>query len=463
MSVTRRDVLKRSAVGAGVLVFGNSASLFTAGAASAAAPGGYGPLVADPAGILDLPPGFSYTVVSQVGDAMTNGLPTPDRFDGAGAFPGSARTVHLVRNHEQSTAGTPPVAASPLLTYDAAAAGGTTTAVLGADNVALDVYVSLAGTVNNCAGGMTPWGTWLSCEENESKAGSTFTRDHGYVFEVDPFDPTHNQTPVPLTALGRFPHEAVTVDPASGTLYLTEDAGNPNGLVYRFTPNSPLGGYGSLRDGGVLEAMACSRRGTHVPDLSIFELPGVELDVTWKPVPDPSALVLTSTRKQFVHPADTAAPGGTITRSRKLEGAWWGDGRAYIVASFARTTDGSMAQHDGQVWSFDPLTQKLRLEVRLAVNPDPAGPDFGDAPDGPDNLTVSPYGGLLLAEDGEGVQHLLTVDSKGRASLFARNHRDDSEFAGVVFSPDRQTLFASIQQPGITFAITGPFARTSRH
>jgi secreted PhoX family phosphatase len=116
-------------------------------------------------------------------------------------------------------------------------------------------------------------------------------------------------------------------------------------------------------------------------------------------------------------------------------------------------SDGSVAEHDGQVWVLDPHRQTLTLEVFLPVNPDPTS----DQPDGPDNITVSPYGGLFLAEDGSGVQHLLSIDKNGNATVFARNRISASEFTGVNFSPDGDTLFANIQDQGLCFAITGPF------
>ena len=292
---------------------------------------------------------------------------------------------------------------------------------------------------------MTPWGTWLTCEETETKAGASggaITKDHGWVFEVDPARPANNIDPTPLTGLGRFAHEAVVVDPQRGHLYLTEDASGPNGLVYRFTPNDRRPHYGALRAGGTLDAMTCSDGGTHVPDLSVYTEPGTELSVAWIVVPDPLATT-TSIRKQFTN--------DQVTRSRKFEGTWWAGGRAYIVCSFARLSDGSAAEHDGQVWSYDPKSGRLRLEVRFEVNADPDS----DAPDGPDNITVSPYGGLFLAEDGEGVQHLFGVTPDGASYPFARNALNTEEFTGVCFAPDRQTMFANMQTPGITFAIIG--------
>ena len=273
------------------------------------------------------------------------------------------------------------------------------------------------------------------------------------MFEVDPYDMDANRDPRPIKAMGRYAHEALVIDPDTGTTYLTEDAGNPNGLLYRWTPPEealPLG-RGVLRtladDAGALEAMKASQDGAHVPDLSVAKVPGTTYDVRWVAVPDRDA-ASTSTRKQF--------SDGQITRSRKLEGMWWGDGGAYFVCSFARLTDGSAAQHDGQIWFLDPLAQTIELKLHFAYTPEDQDTD----PDGPDNITVSAYGGLIIAEDGEGRQHLVGSTESGETFFFARNEIDgDSEFAGPTFSRDKKTLFVGIQEPGYVLAIQGPFTR----
>lgn len=436
MTISRRDLITRGAVGAGILATGNLAALLSASPAGAAA---LGPLVPDPAGLLDLPAGFAYTIVDQTGQPLVGqpGAFVPDRHDGTAAFRARSDGTYLVRNQEQGGATAFPAVADPAFTYDPGATGGTTTVQLDRNGVVVDEYVSLAGTISNCAGGATPWGTWLSCEETESTAG----RGHGWVFEVDPANRANNTNPTPLTALGRFPHEAAIIDPRQGHVYLTEDASSPFGLVYRCVPNDTTQAYGALRNGGTLSAMRCTTRGAnpqHVPNLNVVTRPGTELDVTWVPVPDPSAAT-TSTRKQF---ADTE-----ITRSQKFEGMWWADGRAYIVVSF------SAGVHAGQVWSYKPENGTLRLEVFFGLK------DVNNPGESPDNITAAPNGGLFLCEDGDGTQYVLAVDRGGRMAPFARNARDDSEFTGACFSPDGRTMFVNIQAPGVTFAITGPFRR----
>lgn len=454
--VSRRWVLTRSAsAGAGIALSGAVPGLFGSALARRRGEAGYGPLVADPAGVLSLPEGFSYKVVARSGvTLLEGGEPTPDDPDGTAAFVrrGGAGSV-LVNNHEIGGGERFRVPAIPQFTYDPLAGGGTTNIEVDRDGNRLREYVSLAGTHNNCAGGLTPWQTWITCEETErSPAGSTVR--HGYCFEVDPYDQEANRDPRPLRALGRFAHESVAVDPHSHVIYQTEDASNPNGLLYRWTPPAhalPLG-RGALRaladDAGELHALrALTKGGAFVADLSVFTQPGTELDVEWVAVPDRDATTTSTRRQAYDRP---------VTRSRKLEGMWWGDGGAYFVASFARAGDGSAAQHDGQVWFIDPDSESIELKLWFAYTP----ADQDGDPDGPDNITVSPFGGVILAEDGDGRNHLVGATDDGETYFLARNElAGDSEFTGPTFSHDRRILFANVQSPGHVFAITGPFRR----
>ena len=455
--LSRRSVLGRSAAGLGIALSGNLGGLFgseaVAGDRRHPREPGYGPIVDDPARLLSLPAGFSYAIVAQSGvTRLDSGEPTPSDPDGTASFPRRHGGSILVNNHEVGSDEAYPVPRIPGFVYDPAAGGGTTTIEVDRHGNRIREYVSLAGTQNNCAGGKSPWGTWLTCEEAESLTGQT--KPHGYVFEVDPHDQRANHDPRPIKAFGRYAHEALVIDPDSGTVYLTEDAGTPNGLLYRWTPPEdclPLR-RGSLRsladDAGTLDAMkAFTADGVHVPDLSVATDPGTTYRVGWMTVPDRDATT-TSTRKQFA--------AGDITRSRKLEGMWWGDDGAYFVCSFARTTDGSAAQHDGQVWFIDPCEETIELKLHFAYTPT----DQDGDPDGPDNITVSAYGGLIIAEDGDGVNHLVGANRRGEAFFFARN--DDpanAEFTGPNFSPDRRILFANVQEPGYVYAIRGPFRR----
>lgn len=455
MSLSRRDFLNRSAL-AGLFIAG-STEMFTgrvaAGEADYQERPGYGPLVDDPAGVLALPAGFAYTIVSQAGKTrLDTGEFTAGKHDGTGAFAGRGGGTALVNNHE--IGGPPAEAEFPVphldgLVYDPGSAGGCTVIETDRDGGRQREFVGIAGTSTNCAGGVTPWGTWLTCEETETRAGQDgATRDHGYVFDVDPRDPRANRNPRPIKALGRYSHEATCVDPRRGDIYLTEDASGPNGLIYRWRPpqdyrqgKARLHALGATA--GTLAALAATdAAGRHVDDLSRATKVGTTYRVSWQPVPDRDARE-TSTRAQFAV--------SDVTRARKLEGAWWGDGGAYIVSSFAR--EESPAPHDGQIWFYDPKRAVLTLRARFGLNPDPSKEG---AFDGPDNITVSPYGGVIVAEDGEGLQHLVGVTDRGEHYPVARNEVD-GEFTGPVFGQNRRILFANVQSPGTMFAITGPW------
>jgi secreted PhoX family phosphatase len=408
---------------------------------------GYGPLVVDPNGLLDLPKGFSYRVLSREGDSMGASL-VPGSHDGMAAFRAPAGGTWLVRNHEVDGEdveedGVLPVPHVAGKIYDPEGVGGTTTLLVGRDGQLLDQRVSLAGTTTNCAGGVTPWDTWLTCEEDDG----TLAKPHGYVFEVDP---RLGGNPNPIKAMGRFEHEAVSFD-RHGRAYLTEDAGGPFGCLYRFAPKKPGRGCGSLHAGGKLTAMKVAGIDT---DLSIVQDAGLVLPVSWIDVPN-------------VDPGDDDAPVreqvilAGATPIQKAEGLWTGlDGSVWFVSSRGDGPDAedeedrSAAVHAGQIWKYDPHAGTIELVVIF-----PGGSPY----DGPDNITVSPYGYALACTDGEDDQYLVGVNEAGDTFEFAKNPAGDDEFAGATFSPDGETLYVNIQgQPALTFAVVGPFGRRSR-
>ena len=442
----RRSFLKHAGI-----VAGAAAIPFTALNARTASPShavrrghtaGYGPLfpVADETTglpLITLPRGFKYLTFGWTGDPLTSGGPTPGAHDGMAAFTAGNGLTRIVRNHERGT-GVP--FASGDATYDSRAAGGTTTLLFDTHKgELLSAHASISGTIRNCAGGATPWGTWLTCEETFDHTGMP----HGYIFEV-PADGTGD--PTPLRAMGRFSHEAVAVDPATGFVYETEDSGNSSGL-YRFVPD--VGG--ELARGGRLDMLKVI--GTDQANLTGAFANGTTWDVEWVEIGTPDNPAATGVSGNFVWSQGRAQGAATFAR---LEGAWYGnDAKIYIVS----TSGGGSGR--GQVWEYDPREEVLRM---LFQSPGPA------VLNAPDNICVSPRGGLVLCEDGDDEEYLHGLTTDGEIFQFAKNiavlngeHNGivgdftGSEWAGACYSPDGKWLFANLQGPGITFAITGPW------
>ncbi len=422
---------------------------------------GYGPLgpVADQNGdaILALPAGFSYVTFGKTGSPLgTDGLVHPRNHDGMGAFAGPDGTVRLIRNHEnRNDAGdaTLGVSGPSETTYDARAFGGTVT--MDFDPVArelVNAFVSLSGTTVNCAGGVAFQGSgWITCEEAVSGPGNGFAEKHGYPFLV-PVDAGGSVLAVPLRAMGRFKHEAVAVDPTTGVVYETEDDGDNSGF-YRYVPDDPT----DLGAGGGLQMLGIVARPNY--DAIRNQQVGRPLSVRWIDVDDPDPDLEGNASSVFDQGADA---GGA--RFNRLEGIWWGDERCY----FSSTAGGNAGR--GQVWEYRPNGEPGGTLTLVFESP------AGSVLDGPDNLTVTPRGGLVVCEDdtgGEAEPHplapgitnanrLIGLDSDGRPFELAVNRLSSSELAGACFSPDGETLFVNVfgnQEPGsgMTCAITGPW------
>jgi uncharacterized protein len=448
VGVSRRRFLRGAAVAAGAAAFSpfDALAARTAGAAvqKHAFSVDYGPLfpVRDQTTgleLLRLPRGFEYLSHSWRGDAMSDGLATPGAHDGMAAFHRDKRVI-VVRNHEQGSFSGK--FADPA--YDPDANGGTSNLVFDPNSGKfVESWASLSGTIRNCAGGPTPWTTWLTCEETTAINPTSGVR-HGYILEVSA---TGSGDPEPMKAMGRFSHEAVAVDPATGWVYETEDA-NPSGL-YRFIPDAA----GDLAAGGRLEMLVIDDGGY---DTRTDPIGTTYESTSWVPIDNPDwAPGQPSTVQQGI------ARGGAVFS--RLEGIWYGDGKLYIVS----TSGGPIGQ--GQIFEYEPATGAMRV---LYASP------AADILNNPDNITVSPRGGIVLCEDGSGLEYLHGLTPDGEIFRFAQNNivvpaggipgkpaiapgdYTGSEWAGATFEPKNGNwLFVNIQSPGVTFAITGPWKK----
>lgn len=459
MKITRRELCARVgaiATGFAGLRHGLAADSAKINTPSEARP--YGELMPDPAGVLDLPKGFRYQIFSRTGETMDDGLLVPPWHDGMAAFPGPAGKTILVRNHEVSVGegnvgafGDHNELAKDFprdLFYDPgkgrhAALGGTTTLVYDTRTQRLEKHsLSLTGTVRNCAGGPTPWQSWITCEETVLRAGEPLSRDHGYNFEVPATAKMQVFHPNPLKAMGRFNHEAVAVHARSGIVYQTEDC--PDGLFYRFLPNE----RGRLARGGRLQALALrDKRSADARNWTATEiLPGQPWAVTWIDIDNVESPQDDLRYQGFDRGAAIFA---------RSEGTWANADEIYFAS-----TDGGI-KRAGQIWRYTASPHEGTEEERR----DPATLDLFLEPNDTnlleyaDNLTIAPWGDLVICEDSPGVDHILGATPEGQIYKLGRNAMNESELAGAVFSPDGGTLFVNIQEPGLTLAITGPWQR----
>ena len=412
-------------------------------------------LVSDPRKIFDLPPGFSYTVVSEFGTEMSDGLQMPGRHDGMAAFDGEEGRIRLVCNHEIQPEDTyynslrDRFSTLPEETrakyYDRGGdrtpgLGGTTTSIFNPATAETErQFLSLGGTELNCAGGPTPWGSWLSCEECFEWAGDVeyfgkpaARRDqrHGYVFEV-PAAAEELVQAVPVRGMGRFEHEACAVDEKTGIVYMTED--RYHSLFYRYVPEKP----GDLLAGGHLQALVVDKHPslpthnwTATPSMRI----GEPLSAHWIDFDDPDPLENTL--------RDDGERRGAATFAR-------GEGLCVAGDRFAFTCTIGGPDRLGQIFTYKPTSADAgELELIAESQRDSL---LRNA----DNLTVAPWGDLIVCEDTSGHCGLVGIRPDGSQYAIGDNAHSRSEMAGVCFSPNGETLFVNIQHPGMTIAITG--------
>ena len=509
---SRRRILKHATTTGSAIALAPLFSALTANNAQASGRTGrnaFGPIapVADDATgleLLKLPQGFSYASFGWSGDVMSDGTLTPDRHDGMAVVDYNWRkgTGTLIRNHERGAielGGLAPfIGTDDTPTYDSfalpavgiAGLGGGTTAVTFDRQGFTGSEATLAGTLTNCAGGPTFWGSWLTCEEGivsdpTNIFGETFglpVREHGYVYEV-PAPSRGRASGNAIVDMGKMDHEAAAVDSRTGVVYLTEDNG-PNSGFYRFLPHDRSCRTGSLEAGGVLQMLKVV--GTDNADLRTPSQ-GDSFSVEWvtieNPNLDPEFLVEPAPGFPPVAGAGRSGPylqgealGGAAFQ--RGEGCWYHRGVIYMVD----TSGGAAGQ--GVVWAYQPSRGRGRSErpgrlTALFVSPGE------ETANNPDNITISPRGGIVVCEDGGSFTsaagetvgaRLVAISRGGEATTFAENNiiiesplasrplipSDDyrgREFAGACFDPIGRTLFVNIQTPGITFAITGPWWR----
>lgn len=396
--------------------------------------------------LLALPKDFQYTVFGKTGMRMFDNHPTPSDHDGMAAFIVGDQ-LRLVRNHEVAIkTGTPGAAIGPNA-YDQLAGGGTTTLVINPNTRELvSDFISLSGTLNNCAGGATPWNSWISCEETvlgpakvknaEGAFEGGFEKGHGYCFEV-PAAANAAVTPVPLKAMGRFVHEAVAIDSQTGIVYLTEDL--PTAGFYRFIPEQP----GQLIAGGRLQMLAIKDRPNF--DTRTKQKAGAALPATWVDIrdPDPPEAEMDNLA---VYKQGVAAGAAIFAR---LEGCFYGNGVVY----FTSTSGGD--KELGQVWQYVPSGKD---EGQLSLLLEPGDPSRLHMPD---NICLAGRN-LIICEDNEKQIHLRVLTPEGHVFDLAKNIAhgfEMKELCGATFTPDGKTLFVNLQIPGMTFAIWGPWER----
>ncbi len=394
----RRTALRAAALGATSLAFSGclwkgAATKSQVAADRPAQPGRgpYGPIAAPDSNGIGLPQGFSCRVLAKSGQTVSGTSYTWHLApDGGACFPAGDGWIYVSNAEVDSPGG-----GASALRFDA---GGKVTSA----------YQILANTDRNCAGGATPWGTWLSCEEVSE----------GRVYETYP---DGSREAVVRPAMGTFKHEAAASDPERGVIYLTED--QPDGCFYRFRPRS----WGDLSSGTLEVLMGGS------------ETSG---KVTWRQVPDPDA-TQTTTRQQ-------------LAGVKKFDG---GEGCYYARGTCWFTTKG-----DDRVWAYDAGRERLSLVY------DDSLVKAGEAPlTGVDNITGATSGDLFIAEDGPPQMQINLITPDRVVTPFLQvNGQDESEIAGPAFSPDGTRLYFSSQRGnsgekkgtgGITYEVTGPFRR----
>jgi secreted PhoX family phosphatase len=497
-TIDRRTFLRRSAIVAAGTI-GATAGPFSgliarnamAAPKTAANNGGYGQLgpvpdLRDGEIRLWLPQDFQYRSFGVRNTPLTEeSTITPGRHDGMAAFQWG-NNIRLVRNHEQTQPNPVGSFGDASKAYDDRAPGGTTTLEITPHAEEVESWVSLNGTTFNCAGGETPWKTWITCEETPNGVDQqrsfligpddpddlTYTQKHGYLFEVPASrGPGELEVAEPIRMAGRFAHEAVAVDPATGIVYMTEDDfAYASGLFRYIPPNNPFKDK-RIVDGGRLEVLGVVPEDAGGPvtmDLHTNQVPGTTYRVAWIRIEDPDpafAPGLSNDEAARIVYQEGESKGAA--RFSRLEGiAEWGRRIFFVSTEGGGPFNGSPPPNSppfpgsagfgegyGQVWMYDTRTEKLTL---IFESP---GPDVLDSPD---NVIVSPRRkSLMICEDSPLGNKLRGLTRNGLVFDLALNALASGadEFAGVTFAQGPKVMYANMQSNGLTYAIWGPWSR----
>lgn len=426
---------------------------------------GYGSLVPDPKKILNLPKGFRYKILARSGEKMNDGFLVPGRPDGMGAFAGSKGRVLLVRNHENSAHEKEHSPFGPknelwrklrssqkAALYDIGLPqkpphiGGTTTSVINEDTLKVEkCYLSLGATARNCAGGQSPWGTWLTCEEYTGRPNDGSAKMHGYVFEVKAQEKIELQKAQPIKAMGRFNHEAVAIDPRTGIVYLTEDRND--GLLYRYIPKVK----GQLHKGGQLQALAFvwkSQMDTRNWQKVTVKTGKPLYAVKWIDLKNVDSSRDDLRKRGFAQGAARFARG---------EGVWPAeDGVYFACTNGGRTKTGQIFKYIPSKYEGQAKEKEEAYRPRLQLFLEPNNTKLLRYCD---NLCVSPWGHLFFCEDSS-KPRIFGVSPEAEIYPIAEQVGFRAELAGVCFSPSGKTMFVNIQDAGLTLAIQGPWAKS---